>query len=113
SLTAGALTLTGDTGDHDFSMSALDAKTFQLKAAAGTLFHMDGTADTDTLQFTSSIKSVTATLGDGNDHLSILGLNIAGDVTIGGGLGTNSVDFNAVTIKGGLKITGGSGADSI
>jgi len=111
--TKGALSLTGDTGDHDFSITALDATTFQLHAATGTLFHMTGATDTDTLTFSAPLKSITANLSDGSDHVSLVGLTVAGDVSIAGGNGTNEVDVNTVVIKGGFKVTGGSGADTI
>lgn len=111
--TKGVLTLTGDVGAHDFSLTALDATTTQLHAATGTLFHMDGVADSDTLLLTGALKSITATLGDAADHVGLTGLNVGGDVTITGGNGANAIDINTVSISGGLKITGGGDADTI
>lgn len=111
--TAGALTLAGDGGDHDFSITALDASTIELKAAAGTLFHMGTAADTDTLRLATPLKSLDVTLGDGVDHLSLVGLTVAGDAKIAGGLGANTIATDSVTIKGGLKVTGGTGADTL
>jgi hypothetical protein len=114
SLLGGALNLAGDGGPHDVTIRALDASTFQLTGAAGTLFHMDGVAtDSDTLVLVSPLKSFTATLGDGDDKLSLIGLNIGGDVTIDGGAGTNGTNIDTVAIKGSLKITGGAGADTV
>jgi len=111
--TKGALTLTGDAGAHDFTVTSLDATTTELHAATGTLFHMDGVADSDTLLLTSAVKSLTATLGDAADHVGLTGLNVGGDVTITGGNGANTVDINTVSISGGLKITGGTDGDVI
>ncbi len=108
----GALTLTSDAGIHDFTLTALDATTTELHAT-GMFFHMDGVADSDTILLTGPLKTLTATLGDAADHLSLIGLNIGGDVTINGGAGVNSIDLNSLTIKGSLKITGGAGADTI
>lgn len=113
SLEKGALTLVADDGDHEFSVTALDQWTFELKGTADTLFQMDGGTPTDTLVLTSPLKSLTATLGDGIDTVSLVGLSIGGDVKIDGGEGDNTLSLSTVSAKGKLQVTGGSGIDEI
>lgn len=109
----GALTLTGDAGDHSFTIEALDATTFQLSGGLDTQFKLGSDPATDTLRLTGSIKSLTATLGAGIDNFDIVGLNVAGDVTIDAGAGTNNLEIIALTAKGSLEITGGGGNDDV
>ncbi|MHA3772964.1 beta strand repeat-containing protein [Verrucomicrobiota bacterium sgz303538] len=113
SLDKGALTLNADDGDHEFSVTALDSSTFELKAVGDTLFQMGSDAPIDTLLLTSPLKSLTATLGDGADKMSLIGLSIGGNVTIDGGAGDNSLNLSTVAVKGGLQVSGGSGMDAI
>lgn len=115
SFTAGALNLTGDNGDHQFKITALDEGAFRLESVnSSVLFHVDGVAtDTDSLLFTGPIKSLTATGGSGLDSLDLIGLSIAGNVKIDGGAGTNTTTFDTIAIKGGLQVLGGAGNDSI
>jgi len=115
SFTGGALNLTGDTGDHQFKITALDEGAFQLQAVNNSvLFHVDGVAtDTDTLLLTGPIKSLTATGGTGVDAIDLIGLTIAGNVKIDGGVGANTTTFDTVAIKGGLQVLGGAGADHL
>lgn len=109
----GVLTLTGGSEADGFTITALDATVTELKATPGTLFHLEGVADSDTLRLTTPVKSLTATLGGDNDSLTLVGLNIAGDVTVIGGAGNNAVNVDTVAIKGALKITGEAGADTL
>src|SRR4051812_15436472 len=85
----GALNLTGGADADLVTITQLDATTIELKGAGGTLFHLDGSTDpdSDTLILTTSLQSLTATLGAEDDSLTLIGVNIAGDVTIDAGAG--------------------------
>ena len=113
SLSKGALVLTGDSADHDFTITGFGADTIQLQAAPGTLFHQDGQADTDTLLLTGPLKSVSIKLSDGADHVALAGVSVAGDLAIDGGGGSNSIEFQALAVAGSLKVAGGAGADTV
>lgn len=114
-LVNGALSFTNnDPAGVAILLIAIDANNYAFAGANGTVFHKDGVAvDSDALLLTGPIKSITATLGGGEDVLSISGVKVAGDVTINGGDGKNNIGFRDVTINGSLNVTGGTGNDAI
>lgn len=109
----GALELTSDNGSHDFSLRMLDATTIQLLGTGGTLFHMDGSMDSDTLLLTAPIKSLAVTLGSDADSFQLSGVNVAGDITIDLGNGLNALTLDTISTKRGLEIKGGNAGDDI
>lgn len=110
----GILTLTGDATDNEVTITAVDAG-FALDGAGTTVFHQDGVAvDTGVVVFAKPLKSIVATFGDAADSLTLAGLKLAGDVTINGGGGDNTITVTeSLLIKGGLKITGAGGTDEV
>jgi large repetitive protein len=109
----GALALTSDNGSHEFSITALDATTVRLSGTNGTLFHLDGTPDSDTLTLTTTIKSLSVTLGSDEDTFDVTGLNVSGDIRIDLGAGSNEVNFDSITTRRGLEIQSGAGPDAV
>jgi|GEM_PF-1759167 len=113
SLTAGALTLSGDNGGATVTVTALDATHYMLTAGPDTTF----TKGTDTGLFSlvldGPIKSLDATFGSGADAFNLIGLDLKGDlnVNLGDGL-SNAVTLSSVS-AGSLKVTGGAGADTV
>lgn len=109
----GALELTSDNGAHSFGITALDATTVQLLGTDGTVFHMEGAMDSDSVILTTPIKSLSVTLGSDADQLSVAGLNVGGDIAIDLGGGNNALRFDTITAKRGLEIKGGAAGDDI
>jgi hypothetical protein len=109
----GALVLTSDDGSHELAITALDATTVRLLGTNGTVFSMDGGAETDTLVLTTPIKSLSVELGSGADQMSVSGLSVAGDIGIDLGDGLNALTLDSITTKRGLAITGGDQDDDI
>jgi hypothetical protein len=111
--TGGILKLTSDDGDHGFTLTALDPTTIELEGLLDTVFQQGSDPTTNKLRLTGPIKSLTATLGSGGDSITTYGLNIAGDVSINMGGGTNNLEMVSLTTKGSLEITGGAAHDGV
>lgn len=113
SFTNGALTLTGDGGDHDLSVSAIDATTFELRGVNETEFQLGSDAPTAVLRLIGPVKSISGAFGSGAQDIAFNNLTVGGNIELGLGGGANEVVFNSLSAKGGLKIFGGADNDQV
>lgn len=111
SMSAGALTLTGDALANDLQITESGSDwTISSQAGGDTLFKMNGGPLLSSITFAAPL-SVKATLGAGNDDLLISSALIPGALTIDGGDGNDAVDLTSTSVGGTTSIRLGNGHD--
>lgn len=110
---AGALTVTGDTFDNEFTITESgDLWTISSLPGSGTEFQLNGGATQSAITFDAPL-SLKATLGDGNDEMVLDGLTIAKTLNVNSGDGNDVVDLTSTAIFGTAKVTMGNGDDTL
>lgn len=114
---AGSLTLWGDTGDHDLSISQ-DSATGQVQVQGnnGTQITYNGqTATSFEFDLTSSLF-LNFQRGSGNDSISFDGTGVSdlsGMISADLGGGTNSLTLSNLTVDFSVSVSGGKGDNQI
>ena len=114
STAGGVLTITGDSAGSDNAVRILEISPGLWRIsdplASGTTFSLNGAAAAATVDITAA-SGIKTQLGAGNDALQMLGLNVAGPVTIAEKSGADVLTIDTCTINGSVKIDTGSGDD--
>lgn len=106
----GLLILEGDASGNEVEIRPGGPDGFLIVGVNGTTLNGGSTTE---LAFDGPLKGISADLLGGNDLLSFLGIDVAGNVSVLLGEGTNGVTFDDAAIKGNATITGGTAADTV
>lgn len=113
---AGALTLTGDSGDHTVAAAVVGGN-LELTGSNGTTLTFNGTtAAVVDVPLSGGISSINISMQAGNDSITFnaQGLpKITGNVTASLGDGNDSFIFENATVGGTISVKDGNGADTI
>lgn len=103
--------LTGDTDNNSVEIVAVGT-TVVVRGLNGTTINGGTTAFTLSAASTTFAGALSASLGDGNDVVSIgAGLTISGDVTLRGSAGNDSLGVAGTTLGSDLRIVAGTGTN--
>lgn len=113
---AGVVTLTGDSGNHNVAASIVSGQLHLVGTGGTTFTDATHTTGVTTLDVALPTSGLVITMQGGDDVVTLDGTglsSLSGNVAVTLGNGTNSLDFNHVTVSGSTTVTGGSGGDSL
>lgn len=112
-LVAGKLVLTGDSGDNILAVQLLGPGHYHISGGGGTVVSLNGGMSSPSVDLTgTSVTSVIANLGDGNDNLILANLSLPNGLTFNGGNGNDVLNLANPNAFGPVVLKGGAGDDS-
>lgn len=113
-VSGGVLTVTGDGDANNIQITETGPGTWNVSdgGGSGTLFSLNGGAALTSVDFAAANK-INATLGSGDDTLSLAGTGVSGAVKVDGGDGADTFNTTDVNIGGNLVVNLGAGNDTV